>query len=136
MYDENAYCKKCGRPIQFFRMKSGKLMPVDGFPFDIVPSDQGGIYFKVDGSSVRGVAVSSPGPNSVKAWQSHFVTCPEGEHMRQRADRKRERTQQAHERLEKEIAEAEAKAARKAEKERREAAQHAFEDQQLSIFAM
>ena len=140
MYEENAYCNKCGRPIQFLRMKSGKLMPVDGFSFQIVPGDKGGIYFKEDGSSVRGTVVSTPGPNSVKAWQSHFATCPEGENAHRQAEKAAEKheaeTRSARERLEKEIAEAEAKAARRAEKERKEAAQRAFEKQQLSFFAL
>ena len=140
MYEENAYCKKCGRPIQFLRMKSGKLMPVDGFSFQIVPSDKGGIYFRAGGSSVRGVEVSPHGPNSVKAWQSHFVTCPEGDNAHRQAEKAAEKhaaeTRAARERLEKEIAEAEAKAARRAEKERKEAAQRAFEKQQLSFFAL
>ena len=138
MYGDPAYCKKCGRPIQFIRMKSGKLMPVDGFSFQIVPSDKGGIYFKEDGSSVRGVVVSTPGPNSVKAWQSHFVTCPEGDNAHRQAEKAAEKheaeTRSARERLEKEIAEAEAMAARRAEKERKEAAQREFRDAQTSLF--
>lgn len=137
MYEETAYCRKCGRMIRFLRTKKGKLAPVDSFSLNVVPKAEGGIFFREDGSTVRGVVVSAEGPNSVRAWQSHFVTCPEGEAFKNRQRQetwKDKQSKLAHERLEKEIAEAEAKAARRAERERKEAAQREIEDAQISLF--
>jgi len=136
MYDETAYCRKCGRPIRFLRTKKGKLMPVDGFSFNIVPRENGTAYFNEAGERVVGMAVSGPGPNTVKAWMCHFVTCPEGEFFK---NRKREESwnemqaRKVREQIEKEAAEAAEKEARRRERMEREEKQREFEEAQYSF---
>ena len=137
MYEENAYCRKCGRPIRFLRTKKGKLMPVDGFSFNVVPKEGGTAYFNEAGERIVGAAVDKPGPNTVKAWMCHFVTCPEGEAFK---NRKREESwnemqaRKIRERIEKEKTEADEKAARQEAKKRREEHQREWDAAQTSLF--
>ena len=111
-------------------------MPVDSFSFNIVPRERGGLYFTEDGGTVRGVAVQTPGPETVQAWQSHFGTCPE---LQWEKDRKAgEDWNETQERIEREkkekieAAEAE-KEARKRERMEREEKQREFEEAQMGF---
>lgn len=136
MYDEQAYCRKCGRPIRFIRTKRGKLAPVDGFSFQIVPRGDGAVWFTEDGATVRGTAVGAAGPNTVRAWQSHFVTCPEGEAFRNRKRAEGWNETQARiarEREEKKAAEDAEKAARREERQRKEAMRRENEEAQMGF---
>ena len=137
MDGETTYCRKCGRMIRFIRTKRGKLMPVDSFSFNVVPREHGGLYFTEDGGTIRGATVSQPGPMTVKAWQSHFGTCPElqKEKNRQAGENWNETQERlAKEAREKRDAEAAEAAARREEKERRERAIREFEDSQYNMF--
>lgn len=137
MLGEAVRCRECGQYISFIRTKRGKLAPVDGFSYNIVPSERGGIYFLENGETVRGVKVSTPGPNSVRAWQHHAITCAarEAEKNAKAAEGWNEtQARLAREREEKKNAEAATAAARRAEKIRKEESARAFEDQQLSFF--
>ena len=111
-------------------------MPVDGFSLQVVPRADGAVYIDADGETVRGRVVSSAGPNTVKVWQNHFVTCPELVKERPKKTESWNETQSrlVRERVEKERAEAAAKAARRAEKERKEAEAREAADAQYSMF--
>lgn len=55
-------CNKCSNPIEFVKMKSGKLMPVDPLKLKIVTTD---------GTVVTG-------------QESHFSTCPYADDFRKK----------------------------------------------------
>ena len=138
MSGDSAVCRRCGRAIRFNRTQRGRLMPVDDTAFLVVPTDAGELFFREDGSVVRGSPVTVSGPRTISAWKSHFATCPEIKADRSRS--KGEDWNAAQDRLKAEqaaraAAEAAAKAARREEAQRREAAEREFQDSQYSLFS-
>lgn len=93
-YQETTHCRKCGAPIRYIRMKrSGKWMPVDAKPVEIIPSiglDKGGHnYITLEGEIIRARKKKEEnlfydGVDPVAAYESHFATCPEADKCRKR----------------------------------------------------
>jgi hypothetical protein len=76
---ERKKCKKCGTPIYFIKLKSGRFAPVNIGLIKVVKAE-GGIITLVtrDGRTLR-----NP-PAGTKGFVSHFATCPSSNHFRRR----------------------------------------------------
>ena len=136
MYGDPVYCRQCGQMITFIKSTRGKNVPVDSFSLNVVPKEGGAAFFTEDGRRIAGVAVDTPGPNTVKAWRWHGLSCPKGAYAQKRAAQREEtwgemQARKVRERLEKEQAEAAAKEARRQERKEREEKQREFEEAQL-----
>ena len=139
MYGDPIYCKQCGQMITFIKSARGKYVPVDSWSINVVPKEGGAAFFTEDGRRIAGVAVDTPGPNSVKAWRWHGLTCPKGAYALKRAAQREEtwnevQARKIRERIEKEKDEADEKAARQEEKKRREEHQREWDAAQTSLF--
>ena len=72
--------RSCDAPILFIQTKNGKTMPVNAEPVWIRKDAAGKTYIKSDGSFITGEIVGDayddPENQPVKAYVSHFATCP------------------------------------------------------------
>lgn len=135
MYGEPPKCRRCGAVIRFLRTKNGKQMPVDGFSVHVAPSEDGGLFFLPDGSTIRGRETDTAGPKTVKAYRSHFATCPYGDELRKPKEGQRDAERaKLRARIERERAEAAEREARRKERERREAERKSAQEAQVSLF--
>ena len=135
MYGEPPKCRKCGKVIQFLTTRNGKKMPVDGFSVIVAPGTAGALFFLPDGSTVRGRETDTAGPKTVRAYRSHFATCPYADELRKPKDGQREAERaKIRERIEKERAEEEARRIRRETKAREEAERQDALDAQTSLF--
>lgn len=93
-YQEITHCGKCGAKIRYIRMKkSGRWMPVDAAPIEVIPcigQDKGGHnYISLDGYVVRARKRKEDylfydGVDPIAAFESHFATCPAADEFRKR----------------------------------------------------
>ena len=82
-------CRGCGAPILWIKMQgSGKKMPVDEEPVQIVQQAGGHPYMQMVGSYVTGYiagdALDDPDTKVIQAYRSHFATCPKAGTFRRR----------------------------------------------------
>ena len=89
-------CRSCGKEIVWIKMYgSGKKMPVDAEPVDILLYGSGFVgesqktFIRSDGVTIHGREIGDawdddPDANVVKAYRSHFATCPYADKHRQR----------------------------------------------------
>lgn len=108
-------CRKCGRVIAFVPTKAGKQMPVDGFSVYIQPFVRGAVFYHEDGTQIRGTKCEKDAKGAVKAFQSHFVSCPMREELR-RTPTKSARRENIRKMVEREREEAAARELRRKEK--------------------
>lgn len=78
-------CRGCGRTIEWIRMRSGKMMPVDPDPVFV---DEGGsqVFVTDEGDTITGRQIN-PEPTEDKAsltvaFIPHWATCPEAKRFR------------------------------------------------------
>lgn len=72
-------CKSCGKPIQWIKMASGKMMPRDAGLY-MLKSGETGLFVTDDGHVER---VTQTGRDVQGGHLSHFATCPQAnEHKR------------------------------------------------------
>ena len=82
-------CRGCGAEIVWIKMYgSGKKMPVDAEPVDVlIYGEQNRTFIRSDGVTIQGSEIGDawdddPDANVVKAYRSHFATCPAANHFR------------------------------------------------------
>lgn len=126
-------CRKCGRVIAFVTTKAGKQMPVDGFSVYIQPFVRGAVFYHEDGTQIRGTKCEKDAIGAVKAFQSHFVTCPLREEIR-RTPTKSARRENIRKMVEREREEAAAREQRREEKCRRAEEEKNAAAAQFSLF--
>lgn len=66
-----AFCKGCGKTIEWHKTVAGKNIPIDPDP-----DPKGNIYFR-NARAVYGAPGSQP-----KMYVAHFVTCPKADQFR------------------------------------------------------
>lgn len=76
-------CRGCGAEIIWIKMYgSGKRMPVDAEQVDVLLYGPGSnTFIRSDGVTITGAEIGDawdddPDANIVKAYRSHFATCP------------------------------------------------------------
>lgn len=126
-------CRKCGRVIAFVNTKAGKQMPVDGFSVYIQPFVRGSVFYNADGTAIRGTECKAGDKGAVKAFKSHFVTCPYRDELR-KTPTKSARRENVRKMVEREREEAAAREQRRREKERRAEAERDAAAAQFSLF--
>jgi hypothetical protein len=70
-------CKSCGAPIEFIKMESGKLNPVDAPGAAWLPMPGENVVVKIRGQPafVMKAPTLEQGP-MIEVFRSHFTTCP------------------------------------------------------------
>lgn len=80
LQNRTSLCRGCQKEITFIKTEKGKSMPVDPEPLHIVQRAGGHPYIKPDGKFVYGFiagdGLDDPDTETIKAYQSHFATCP------------------------------------------------------------
>lgn len=72
-------CTKCGKPIEFIRMKNDKLMPVDAEMAYLREAENGMIKAVMPNGRTFDAFFAQPGqPGTVKAYVTHWPNCVKG----------------------------------------------------------
>lgn len=79
-------CRSCGAKILWIRMVSGKWHPVNADPEYALELPGIGRRFFVteDGKIIRGECCTEHADGAVRAYTSHFATCPNADKHRRR----------------------------------------------------
>lgn len=81
-------CRGCGKEILFIKTGNGKTQPVNPEPVYVMLKAGGKPYITKDGmyiyGTIAGDALDDPDTNLVKAYESHFATCPEANNFRRK----------------------------------------------------
>lgn len=79
-------CRGCGAEINWVRMRSGRVIPVDPEPVFVVEGSGKDVIVTEDGGIANGV--QCPGgavpPGKRRGWRSHFASCPMADQFRRR----------------------------------------------------
>ena len=74
MKDTFRLCRKCGRPIGVIRVNPCRSELVDADPVEVYPDPTGDIYFRIDGTKMRGRTDDRWSKGTVKPeffWNPH-----------------------------------------------------------------
>ena len=71
-----SYCRSCGAPIVWIRMKSGKMMPVDAAEKHYWNDPQGKDSVVLESGEVIRCSLKGEGEAAGRGFVSHFSTCP------------------------------------------------------------
>lgn len=70
-------CKGCGADVLWVKTPKKKNMPCDPTPVTIEPAPQGELFYREDGTPVRGYAKSLPYYDPLKVgYRPHWSACP------------------------------------------------------------
>lgn len=74
--DGMSYCRSCGAPIIWIRMKFGKMMPVDAAAKHYWNDAQGKDSVVLGSGEVIRCSLKGEGEAAGRGFVSHFSTCP------------------------------------------------------------
>lgn len=80
------YCRSCGYPIRFIRMRSGRNMPCDDEELLFVRDPDGDRTFVTDeGDAVKGMSAYGLGrEDAERGFTPHWASCPAADDWRRK----------------------------------------------------
>lgn len=75
-------CRKCGKDIEFIKLKSGKWNPVNPYLRSIKRGEGKETLITMDGEIIKGVFTSMDDGADGVGYISHFATCSHAEEFR------------------------------------------------------